>query len=103
MKSGFEEVFRSGTSDGETHWLTKRGQPRLIAWSNTVVVNDVGTVDYVICTGVDVTEREEAQLQARDSDAAVNTIREKSEVTLLQTQKELQALTARLLGHSRGR
>ena len=57
-----------------------------------------GTVDYVIRTGVDVTEREEAQTQARDSNAAVHTVRKKSEVTLLQYQNELQALTARLLG-----
>ena len=97
VKSGFEEVLRGGTSHGETHWLTKRGQPRLIAWSNTVAVNDGGTVDYVIRTGVDVTEREEAQLQARDSNAAVRSLRKKSDVTLLQHQKELQALTARLL------
>ncbi len=97
VKSGFEEVLVARTLQGETHWLTRRGKPRLIAWSNTVVVNEGGTVDYVICTGVDVTEREKAQLQARDSNAAVSTIREKSEVTLLQTQNELQALTARLL------
>ncbi len=97
VKGGFEEVLRGGTSHGETHWLTKRGHSRLVAWSNTVAVNDGGTVDYVICTGVDVTEREEAQLQARDSNAVVRSLREKSDVTLLQTQKELQALTARLL------
>jgi two-component system, chemotaxis family, CheB/CheR fusion protein len=97
VKSGFEEVLVARTLQGETHWLTKRGQPRLIAWSNTVVVNDVGAVDYVIWTGVDVTEREEAQLQARDSKAAIHTLREQSEVTLLHKQDELQALTARLL------
>jgi two-component system CheB/CheR fusion protein len=97
VKSGFEEVLRGGTSQGESHWLTKRGHPRLVAWTNTVAVNEGGTVDYVIRTGVDVTEREEAQLQAQDSRAAIRTIREKGEVTLLQTQKELQALTARLL------
>jgi len=96
-KSGFEEVLRGGTSYGETHWLTKRGHPRLVAWTNTVAVNDGGTVDYVIHTAVDVTDREEAQLQARDSNAAVRTLREKSDVTLLQTQTELQSLTARLL------
>ena len=55
-------------------------------------------MDYVIRTGVDVTAREEAQAQARDSNAAVRTLSKKSEVTLLQYQNELQALTARLLG-----
>jgi two-component system, chemotaxis family, CheB/CheR fusion protein len=97
VKSGFQEVLRGGTAHGETHWLTKRGRPRLIAWTNTVATSDEGTVDYVIRTGVDVTEREEAQAQARDSSAAVHTVRQKSEVRLLQDQRELQALTARLL------
>ncbi len=87
VRSAFEEVLPGGTVQGETHWLTKRGQHRLIAWSNTTAVSNRGNVDYVIRTGVDVTEREEAQAQARDSNAA-----------LLQHQSELQSLTARLLG-----
>jgi len=86
VKRGFEEVLRGGRVQGETHWLTKPGRRRLIAWSNTPAINDDGTVDYVIRTGVDVTEREEAQTQVRGS-----------EVKLLQYQSELQALTARLL------
>jgi hypothetical protein len=44
-------------------------------WSNSVVVKERGTVDYVIRTGVDVTAREEAQEQVRDSDAAVREFR----------------------------
>ena len=76
VKSGFEEVLKGGKARGETHWLTKQGQRRLIAWSNTVAVRDGGTVDYVIRTGVDVTDREEAQEQVRDSDAAVRTLLE---------------------------
>ena len=86
VKSRFEEALKGRAMHGETHLLTKRGQRRLIAWS-TVSVNDGKTVNYVIRTGMDVTEREEAQAQARDSNAA-----------LLQHQSELQSLTARLLG-----
>jgi PAS domain S-box-containing protein len=40
------------------------------------VLRDDGTADYVIRTGVDVTDREEAQEQVRDSDAAVRTLLE---------------------------
>ena len=87
VKSSFEEVLTGSSVRGETHWLTKRGQRRLIAWSNTTLVSNRGNVDYVIRTGVDVTEREKAQAQARDSNAAS-----------LQYQSELQGLTARLLG-----
>jgi PAS domain S-box-containing protein len=86
VKSRFEEALKGRAMQGETHVLTKRGQRRLIAWSS-VSVNDDRTVNYVIHTGVDVTEREAAQAQAQDSNAA-----------LLQYQRELQGLTARLLG-----
>ena len=97
VRSGFEEALRGGRAEGETHWLTKRDEPRLIAWSNTAEKNVDGTVDYVIRTGVDVTEREKAQSQSRESDAAVRTLRQTSEVRLLRDQKELHSLTARLL------
>lgn len=40
----------------ETHWLTKSGDRRLISWADTVVVANDGSVDYVIGTGIDVTE-----------------------------------------------
>jgi PAS domain S-box-containing protein len=76
VKSSFEEELNGGKEHGETHLLTKPGQRRLVAWSNSVVVKEGGTVDYVIRTGVDVTERETAQEQVRDSDAAVRTLLE---------------------------
>jgi PAS domain S-box-containing protein len=76
VKSSFEEVLKGGTAQGETHWLTKRGQPRLIAWNNTVAVSDDSAVDYVIHTGVDVTNREEAQEHARESEATMRALLE---------------------------
>ena len=41
----------------ENHWQTQEGEPRLIRWSNTVLRNDEGEVEYVVGTGIDVTER----------------------------------------------
>ncbi len=41
----------------ENCWMTKSGQRRLIAWSNTVLANSDGTVKHIIGTGLDVTER----------------------------------------------
>jgi two-component system CheB/CheR fusion protein len=76
VKSGVEEVLKGGEAHGETHWLTKQGRRRLIAWSNTVAAKDGGTVNYIIRTAVDVTEREEAQAQVRESDAAIRTLLE---------------------------
>jgi PAS domain S-box-containing protein len=74
VKGEFEDVLKGGTVKEETHWLTKGGHLQLIAWSNTAAINDEGAVEYVIRTGVNVTDREKAQTQARDSDAAVRTL-----------------------------
>ncbi|MBV9864615.1 MAG: PAS domain S-box protein [Abitibacteriaceae bacterium] len=41
----------------ENYWIARDGKRRLIAWSNTALVNEHGTVEYVIGTGMDITER----------------------------------------------
>jgi PAS domain S-box-containing protein len=46
----------------ENYWLTKEGRRRLIMWSNTALLGDSGPVEYVIGTGIDVTERKQAEI-----------------------------------------
>ncbi len=56
-------------STHENVWVARDGSRRSIAWSNTALVDGAGRVEYVIGTGIDVTERrraEEALRQARD-------------------------------------
>lgn len=45
----------------ENNWLTKSGQRRLISWSNTAVLGRNDEVRYVIGTGIDITERRQAE------------------------------------------
>lgn len=45
----------------ENYWLTKDGSRRLIAWSNTALTNDNGDVEYIIASGIDITEQREAE------------------------------------------
>jgi PAS domain S-box-containing protein len=61
------EKLRAGDFplDFENYWLTKDGRKRLIAWSNTALVTEDGTIEYVIGTGLDVTERRLADLEIR--------------------------------------
>ncbi|HSQ62044.1 MAG TPA: PAS domain S-box protein, partial [Polyangiaceae bacterium] len=50
----------------ETAWLTKSGERRWVVWHDTSIVGPDGRVEYVIGTGVDMTERkrlEEERLQ----------------------------------------
>ncbi len=47
----------------ETHWGTKDGRRRLIAWSSTALRDASGEVAYIISAGTDISEREQtAQL-----------------------------------------
>ncbi|QWR77314.1 sensor domain-containing protein [Candidatus Magnetomonas plexicatena] len=42
--------------------LGKKGQQRLIAWSNTALLNEQsGQIEYVVMTGIDITERKIAE------------------------------------------
>ncbi|MCJ7594509.1 MAG: PAS domain S-box protein, partial [Desulfobacterales bacterium] len=45
----------------ENHWLGKDGTRHLIAWSNTALLGEGGLVEYVIGTGLDVTEQRKAE------------------------------------------
>ena len=56
-------------SEYENYWRHREGSRRLIAWSNTALLDQDGRVEYVIATGLDVTERraaEEAERRNRD-------------------------------------
>ncbi|MDM8530981.1 PAS domain S-box protein [Anaerolineales bacterium HSG25] len=43
------------------YWLTKSGGYRLIDWTNTALLNADGMVDYIIASGIDITEQVEAE------------------------------------------
>ena len=43
------------------HWLTRRGDRRLIAWSNTRLVDERGEIAGVVATGIDITDRTRAE------------------------------------------
>lgn len=46
----------------QNYWRTKNGSKRLISWSNTVTLDGEGLVEYVIATGIDITDRQEAEI-----------------------------------------
>lgn len=72
---GIFEKLRAGDFplNFENFWITKDGRWRLIAWSNTTLANDDGRIEYVIGTGVDVTEQRQAEAQLRHSNAELQT------------------------------
>ena len=59
VKAAFQDILAGKfPSTHENHWLTRDGGRRLIAWSNTALLGGDGGVQYVIATGIDITERE---------------------------------------------
>ncbi|GAX42757.1 multi-sensor hybrid histidine kinase [Tolypothrix sp. NIES-4075] len=59
----------------ENYWVTKNGTRRLIAWSNTILYDDQGAVEYIIGTGIDISDqkRVDRHLTAQHSTTRVLT------------------------------
>ncbi len=51
----------------ENRWISRAGEHRLITWANTALVDEEGRVEYVIGTGIDITEKREAEKAVRDA------------------------------------
>ena len=64
VRAVFDEL-RAGhfPNENENYWVTRDGNRRLIAWSNTALKNDQGAVEYVIGIGIDITEQRQIQTQ----------------------------------------
>ncbi|AFY30917.1 response regulator [Calothrix sp. PCC 7507] len=75
----------------ENYWITKDGSRRLIAWSNTVLQDYEGTVEYVIGTGIDITESKQAQLHLSAEYATTRVLAESTTIALA-TPQILQAI-----------
>ncbi|MBD2499341.1 GAF domain-containing protein [Anabaena azotica] len=65
VKASFEQLRAGKTTpishNYENYWRTKDGSLRLIAWSNTILQDPEGSVEYIIATGIDITERKRSQ------------------------------------------
>ena len=56
--------------DYQSHWVTRHGTHRLIAWSCSMLPgSDDGTPNYIIATGIDITEREQLERALLDISA----------------------------------
>jgi PAS domain S-box-containing protein len=69
VKKAFEDLKSSSLlGDYESTWVAKDGNHRLIAWANTILTDAAGMVEYVIITGIDITERKRAEAALRKSE-----------------------------------
>ncbi|KZL51093.1 ATPase [Nodularia spumigena CENA596] len=62
IKAAFKQIARGDKiKNYEHYWLTKHGNRRLIAWSNTILNDEQGKVEYIIASGIDITARKRAE------------------------------------------
>ncbi|HEY7711485.1 MAG TPA: response regulator [Candidatus Entotheonella sp.] len=75
MQQAFEEL-PSGQllSKGEYVFVTKHQRQRLITWSNTVLTSQAGAPQHFIATGIDITERKQAEVALKRSEERVRMI-----------------------------
>ena len=69
VKVVFENLRAGGfPNEHENYWRTKSGFRRLIKWSNTALTETDGSVEYVIGTGIDITDTRAAEEKLHDSE-----------------------------------
>ena len=66
-------------------WSTRSGAERLIEWSNTALVDGSGAVEFVIGTGIDVTERQRAEAALRQAEERLRRVVTHAPIVLFMT------------------
>jgi PAS domain S-box-containing protein len=54
-------------------WITKTGEQRLVSWSNTVLLDEEHSVEYIIATGNDITERRKTEIELQEANQKLST------------------------------
>ena len=62
VRSIFQQLkYEHVPNHHENHWIDTDGKRRLISWSNTVLKDSSGVVEYVIGTGIDITNQRQVE------------------------------------------
>lgn len=68
----------------EGSWVTKEQQIRSIAWSDTVLLDEQGNIEYIIKTGIDITERKQAEEELRASEQRLSLLFRQSSLAVVE-------------------
>jgi len=57
VKAVFEQLRTGeGSKQYESYWIVKDGSRRLITWTNTILQDYEGRVEYIVATGIDISD-----------------------------------------------
>ena len=82
VKAVFDQL-RSGqlSNNYENYWVMKDGSRRLIAWSNTTLKDYEGCVEYIVGTGIDITDSKRTQQHLTAQYAATRVLAESATIS----------------------
>jgi PAS domain S-box-containing protein len=63
----FARLVAGGAPPDATQWRIRKGHARQVAWSNATLVAPWGRVEYIIATGIDVSEQKDVEEALRPS------------------------------------
>ena len=62
LRAEYNRIVEGGTPvPQENHWITKQGQRRLIDWTTTTLRAPDGSVEHIVGSGTDITDRRQAE------------------------------------------
>ncbi len=69
VKANFQQLQAGQFPINHTnYWRTRSGSRRLIAWTDTVLLNNNGKVEYIISTGLDITEQQQTEKALKENE-----------------------------------
>ncbi len=84
VRTIFEETCGASTpTHFVNYWKTKKGERRLIEWSNQRLNDEEGEVAYILATGIDITESKSREVALSESKAFLRSIIDASPVAVI--------------------
>ncbi len=81
-RDAFEGIRAGAPNRRQDYWITKDRRRRLISWSSSSVTRN-NIVEYIVATGIDLTESQEAKEEAREKEATVQALLESAAQAIL--------------------
>ncbi len=81
MKAVFEQLWTGkGSKEYENYWIIKDGSRRLITWTNTILQDYEGRIEYIVATGIDISHRKRTEQHLKAQYATTRVLAESTTI-----------------------